>query len=46
MEVALDKAAARKVALAARKPAHAADRGGASGLLSSVLAAWNYSPMK
>lgn len=45
MDVAEQKAAVRKAAFAARKRAHAADRGGASGVLSSVLAGYRGVPL-
>ena len=45
MTLAARKAAIRKAAFAARKAAHAADHGGASGLLSSVLAGYRGVPL-
>ncbi|MEL7126510.1 MAG: 5-formyltetrahydrofolate cyclo-ligase [Pseudomonadota bacterium] len=45
MSVADRKAAVRKAAFAARKAAHAADTGGASGVLSSVLAGYRGVPL-
>ncbi|MEO0502070.1 MAG: 5-formyltetrahydrofolate cyclo-ligase [Pseudomonadota bacterium] len=45
MEIAAQKAALRRAAFAARKAAHAADRGGASGVLSSVLAGYRGVPL-
>lgn len=45
MKLEDEKAAARKVAYAARKAAHDLDSGGASGLLSSVLAGYRGVPL-
>ena len=39
------KAAARKIAFAARREAHAADQGRGAGLLSSVLAGYRGVPL-
>ncbi|WP_299687888.1 5-formyltetrahydrofolate cyclo-ligase [uncultured Tateyamaria sp.] len=45
MDLAAQKAAVRKEAFAARKRAHDADRGDASGVLSSVLAGYRGVPL-
>ncbi len=45
MDVTVEKAAARKAAFAARKAAFDLDRGGAAGLLSSVLAGYRGVPI-
>ena len=45
MEIAAQKAALRRAAFTARKAAHGADRGGAAGVLSSVLAGYRSVPL-
>ncbi|MEO0864880.1 MAG: 5-formyltetrahydrofolate cyclo-ligase, partial [Pseudomonadota bacterium] len=45
MTLAEDKAAVRRAAFAARKAAFDLDRGGASGMLSSVLAGYRGVPL-